>query len=560
MGSEYVQDPFWGNWATGLAKSISAAPGVALNNAQTVEQIWALREKRARDTETWDAAKRTADAYGNAIPEASVPPIIIPQEGPVQPGEDPLPSSSVIDPRALAAAQADRQLAITGGRASILADPKQWAPQRAYGQIATAGVPLDPRERAKWQFMTTGRFPTSDETKLQGATNFTIYDANGPTGRTYSTRNGVTTLEGVPISSLYDPRKGETALESGAAKIERSNPIENTQIAQNNFNQLAEQLQQKIAANQPLSDRELNAARMMRDTGWSKKVKVVTDPATGRRMPESAYDIEPPTAGAAGWLFDLLDDIDGTRRPQAAPPASPFPPPPAPGTAQAPLPTMTEQPPITPPAPAAPAPTAPAASGRPLVTAGPAYGTGDPQPVVTSYRQQPVIVAIENAKSGYSSLLGNIANNDKSADLAIIVGAAKVLDPPSVVREGEVENVRKTGGIMDQFIGMIQGAKGESGLSLQVRAQLWQMVNDKLKLDADNARAVREQHAVQLRQRNVDPETYLPPLPEIVPVDPKRISTQRIDTTGARRTVAPGAPAPGTKPPIVQRGDAVFGD
>lgn len=214
---------------------------------------------------------------------------------------------------------------------------------------------------------------------------------------------------------------------------------------------------------------------------------------------------------------------------------------------------MTEQPPITLPTTAPAAPAAPA--GRSLVEQQPAFGTGDPQPVVTSYRQQPVIVAIENAKSGYSSLLGNVANNDKSADLAIIVGAAKVLDPPSVVREGEVENVRKTGGIMDQFIGMIQGAKGESGLSLQVRAQLWQMVNDKLKLDAENARAIREQHSVQLRQRGVDPEKYLPPLPEIVPVDPKRISTQRIDVTGARNTVAPTVPGAARTPPTQQQKD-----
>jgi len=544
MGSEFVQDPFWGNWATGLVKSIQSAPGTALNNAQTVEQILAAREKRDRDTKTWNASVNAANAYPDAVPKATVPPsfrdVVVENQGPVnpvdpttRPGEVWLPpttaTESFIDPRLLAEAEARRRLAIPAGQAAILADPKQWAPQQAYGEVAARGMPTDPRRRMEMQFQTTGRWPTSDETKTPNAQNFVVVDANGQsTGQGFASLNGGrTAIDGTPIQI----KPGERIMESGSVNLAKPNPIESVPIAQNNFNELAQRIQQKVANGEAISDAELNAARLMRDNGWQKEIKMETHKETGRLMPLVVYKIPPPTTGAVGWLFDTLDAIDG-RPPRAAqvpqPPASPFPPPPPPAT-----PADPNAPPPAPPAPIVP----PAPAGRSLVEAQPAIGTGDPQPVVTSYRQQPVIVSIENAKNGYSSLIGNIENNDKSADLAMIVGAAKVLDPPSVVREGEVENVRKTGGIMDHFIGMVQSAKGESGLSKQVRAQLWQMVNDKLALDIKNAAAIREQHAVQLRQREVDPEKYLPPLPEIVPVNPSIISSKRINIAGERERV-----------------------
>src|SRR6188768_3947282 len=155
MGSEFVQDPFWGNWASGLMKGIGNATGNALDNTSKVEQILALRERRARETEQWNEGKKAVDAYGNAVPAASVPPstrdVAYQPQGPVNPADadvaslqvatNPsfpdrpaqplLPATTIqeqfIDPRALAAANARRNLAIAGGRATILKDPSTWA-------------------------------------------------------------------------------------------------------------------------------------------------------------------------------------------------------------------------------------------------------------------------------------------------------------------------------------------------------------------------------------------------------------------------------------------------
>lgn len=59
-----------------------------------------------------------------------------------------------------------------------------------------------------------------------------------------------------------------------------------------------------------------------------------------------------------------------------------------------------------------------------------------------------------------------------AGDLAMIIGYAKLLDPNSVVKEGESENVRRTGGVFDTVQGMIQQVQGQGKLSPEVREHL----------------------------------------------------------------------------------------
>lgn len=56
-------------------------------------------------------------------------------------------------------------------------------------------------------------------------------------------------------------------------------------------------------------------------------------------------------------------------------------------------------------------------------------------------------------------------NGSPAAQLAGIFKFMKSLDPTSVVREGEQNMARSTGGPMDKFVGMINNAVGEGGLT-----------------------------------------------------------------------------------------------
>ena len=86
--------------------------------------------------------------------------------------------------------------------------------------------------------------------------------------------------------------------------------------------------------------------------------------------------------------------------------------------------------------------------------------------------------AIRNSVAQVNSML---TLKTGPADLAAIIMLAKTLDPPSVVREGEVETIRKTGGAADWLIGYYNKAKGEGMLSDNLRKQMKEQADIHLK-------------------------------------------------------------------------------
>jgi len=541
MGSMNVYDDgsqSWGSIGSGFASAIMNAPAKAAAQQHTIETIKDQRIKREREQIQWDAALAAANAVPAATPAAVAPPSTMTVPGPYvgDPASDPgvtrdLPTADVtyIDPRAQTLAEAQRKLAISGQQATVITDPKQWAPQMAYGTVAAAGVPDSAKERARLDFLAGKGMPTHlgvDESKSP-LKNFNELDptTNQPTGR--------------QVSANKAP--GPNWVLGSARSLTPDNPIESVPIAQNNFHQLADKIQAQIAAGQPVSDVDLNAARIRRDAGWQKEIKIEKNAETGQLMPIVTYKIPPPTSGPAAGLMQLLDSIDG-RPAAAAPPPPPPPPPDAAGGAAA----------AVPPAPAAvpPAPAAPA--GSPLIQVQPSVGPGDVPAVVKRYTDIRQVDNLAQAASGYNSMVANMPFDNAASDLAIIIGAAKTLDPPSVVRNEEGKNVSKTVSVLDQFEGMLNRATGGAGLNKQARAQIWNMVQSKLQRDRDEVASIREQHAVQIKQRNADPEAYLPKIPELVPVDNAIINSKAIDASQAGTGVRPAGtvtPPPSVTPP-----------
>jgi hypothetical protein len=154
-----------------------------------------------------------------------------------------------------------------------------------------------------------------------------------------------------------------------------------------------------------------------------------------------------------------------------------------------------------------------------------AVTAGNANPIVQRYINNNVIDYIEKAKNGYSSVVSNMRYNNQASDIAIITGAAKTLDPPGVVRPVEAQQMAATQGAIDRLQGMLSKVNGGAALGVDGRLQIWNMVNEKMKADIAEAAAIREQHAVQLRQSGLDPEKYLPKLPTIVPLDRSIINT-----------------------------------
>jgi len=535
MGTQFVDgSPGLGSIFSNLAGAFESAPGKALDNIAKAEAIKAAREKRARDDEMWELGKVEAAKLDAATPQAQAAPITAygPMVGDINNPADTagIPTATFVDPRQQAAAEAKRAYLVGTGTAAVRGDLKYAPAALGYASVGATGVPDSAKDRAELEYMTTGKFPSHigrDESKNPIKNwNEINPETQQPTGRQIA----AATAPG-PNYVLGSPRG-----------LTPDNKIESVPIAQNNFNELANKIRSDLDKGIQPKPEDLQLAMQLKNAGWPAEIKLEKDGVTGKIMPVTVPKVVPPDAGNTGWLYNIL----GNAQPAGAGTAAAVTPPAPAATGAGGDPAAAAAAPAAAAAAAAPAAATAAAVPPPLVTtAGPLIGTGDPTPVVQRYMHNPVVVAIENAKTGYSSFIGNVNNNDPAADLALVIGAAKVLDPPSVVREGEVENVKKTGGIMDKYIGMInQAATGESGLTKEVRAQLWNMVNEKLKIDTANAQAIREPHKVQLMERGVrDPDNYLPKLPQIIPVDWNKISNYTV-----RNQRPETEPVPDTRP------------
>ena len=103
------------------------------------------------------------------------------------------------------------------------------------------------------------------------------------------------------------------------------------------------------------------------------------------------------------------------------------------------------------------------------------------------------------------------------ADYNMVVGFAKLLDPGSVVREGEVETVRATGGPADYLIGYLNTIKGEGSLSDGVRRGIMTEANSRMAAYYAQAREKRDWIKGIATRHGMNPDDVLPPLADFVP-------------------------------------------
>jgi hypothetical protein len=103
------------------------------------------------------------------------------------------------------------------------------------------------------------------------------------------------------------------------------------------------------------------------------------------------------------------------------------------------------------------------------------------------------------------------------ADYNMIVAYAKLLDPGSVVREGEVDSVRATGGPADYLIGYINAINKQGSLSDDVRRGVMKEANSRMKAYYDQAKGKRDWISGIATRHNVLPDDVVPPLGEFQP-------------------------------------------
>jgi hypothetical protein len=100
-------------------------------------------------------------------------------------------------------------------------------------------------------------------------------------------------------------------------------------------------------------------------------------------------------------------------------------------------------------------------------------GTGYKPEDVTNLRKEiqnlPTYKSYQQAAPVYESMIDTAKTDSKASDLNLVYGLGKIMDPNSVVREGEMVMVNNTASIPDWLSGMINSVNGGQRLTPQTR-------------------------------------------------------------------------------------------
>jgi hypothetical protein len=126
----------------------------------------------------------------------------------------------------------------------------------------------------------------------------------------------------------------------------------------------------------------------------------------------------------------------------------------------------------------------------------------------------------------YTSMVDAAKRDSKTADLNLVYGLAKIMDPTSVVREGEMIMVNNTQGLSDQVLGLINSVNGGARLTPDARSGVLQEAQSRMNgfrqsLDAD----LGSFRGIAGRWK-VNEADILPNLPGLPEVDPSTFNTE----------------------------------
>jgi hypothetical protein len=511
MGSMNVYDDgsqSWGSIGSGIASSIMGAPQKAAAFTHTIETIKAMRAKAEQDKAQWDA---TLGAVNN-VDAATLPAAVAPRaytaadistpavlDAPlsvtdrttgIRGGAD-VPNGMFTDPRELAKAEADRRLAVAGQKAAIMADPKQWAQQTALGNVASAGVPTDPYERAKLDFLAGKGMPTHigvDESKNPVKNWVPVNEKGEPIGQMVSSTikppgNYVLSspVSGVQTSSLKSPAEAREALAR----------IENDRIANGGLKTPVEAME---------------AARLFEVAYPRSRVEV---DESGRKVTKSVR--AEPIPDWLKQLHKLSDDVAQGRH--NAPEGTP------------------QQPYVDP-------------NADQVISKGPAQAAE----LRKEYQNTQAVSDWIVTAPLFNSAIKSAQEPTNQGDINIMYAFAKLMDPGSVVRDQEGKLVMNSGTIPESIVGTFNRlVTGGGTMDPQVRLNLI----DTLKNRMDEIRASKDVTDKFYREQ-VAPAAGLNPNEVLIPLVEPLVYDRNTILRGGPDPAAAAAQTRQTTPEDVQ--------
>ena len=106
------------------------------------------------------------------------------------------------------------------------------------------------------------------------------------------------------------------------------------------------------------------------------------------------------------------------------------------------------------------------------------------------------VKAYREAMPIYQSMVETAPRNSKASDLNLVYGLAKIFDPNSVVREGEMVMVKNTSALPDWLVGTINGLNGGAQLQPDTRSAIMSEAKSRV----DNYKATHDAYAEHFGQ------------------------------------------------------------
>jgi hypothetical protein len=199
--------------------------------------------------------------------------------------------------------------------------------------------------------------------------------------------------------------------------------------------------------------------------------------------------------------------------------------------------------PVAPAAPGAPgaAPVAPTVGGLPLGANSAAPVTiaaGDASPLRKEFNDQPMVKSYFKAITPYKQFVENIKVGTPQADISMIYNLAKMLDPDSVVREGEMLIWKKSGGPFDQLAGLYDKIVSDrAALTPKVRSNLADMAERVMGATHGAYKEEADRYGELADAYGLPRDKIVPKIGDLPKIDRKTISS-----------ITPAGPGPKGKP------------
>lgn len=130
----------------------------------------------------------------------------------------------------------------------------------------------------------------------------------------------------------------------------------------------------------------------------------------------------------------------------------------------------------------------------------------------TEIGNHPGVKRYEEAAPIFNSMIKSFGKTDRASDLDFVYGMAKIFDPDSVVREGEMVIVNKAQSLPSSVVGAINRLNGGQGLQEQTRRELLQVSKTRMEQYHAQAKAASDRYHGIVTRQNMNPADVLPNL------------------------------------------------